>query len=794
METAPSAAGTPQASRWWLAPAAASLATALFFWKLLLGSRVLGARDVLRVYSPVRAYWAQRLAEGQFPEWYGADGLGQSFVGLTVSGAFHPTNLLFLVLPLESALTLGVLLAFVAAFCGAFALARRFTSGVAPALLAGALFAFNGYQASLTNNLAYLFAAAALPWVAWAADRLCEAPSVPRAGALAGFLWLVLAAGDPQTFVVAAGLTPLALALRPGPRRPQVVALFGALALAGLLGAVQILPSLEAVGDSVMAQQTAASALTWSTHPVRWLELAFGAFFTGEPSTPMARDVSRQLLDTDQDQLWADSLFLGLPAVVLAVAGAARYRKRAGLRWLLGALALVAVLAMGKHAGLYRLVRELLPLFKSFRYPEKLVPFVMLALSGLAAVGLSSLEQEGPARRRVAAGLGSLGLVVAGGALASGAVVSALVGALWRGAAPSPAVLAQLEASFAAALWPTALVSLAGGLLLWPPRVPGRALALVALSAAGLWLGNQAAVHLMDPAVLHEPSRLVQAVKERSGSSLAGPRVLGASDAYAVPRLKGAEYRDVYARAVAGALEPVTPGLFGLEGANAYLPAAPRRVRLLGDRVPQCPTCAAALGVGFVAFSTAVHPLSPWQQAAVVEQDAVFKLALVAPPGAGARLFVTDRRCVASPDEAVAAVMAPSFTLEGATVVECPPQPLPPNEEEPAGEAQLTEYLPERVALSASARRPAVVVLNDAFAAGWTATVDGAPAEILRANGVARAVSLGAGEHQVVFTYRTPGLRTGLWLGLLGVLVFLAALALERRRTRSSTSGSAVTG
>ncbi|MBX7098040.1 MAG: YfhO family protein [Myxococcaceae bacterium] len=767
----------------WLGPAAAGSATALFFWKLVLGARVLGARDVLRVYYPVRAAWAQRLAEGHFPEWYGADGLGQSFVGMTVSGAFHPSNLLFLVLPLEAAMTLGVLLAFVAAFCGAFALARRFTDALAPALLAGVLFAFNGYQASLTNNLAYLFAAAALPWVAWAADRLCEAPSVQRAGALAGLLWLVLTAGDPQTFVVAAGLTPLSLALRPGPRGRQAAALLGALALAGLWGAVQILPSLGAVGDSVMAQQTAASALTWSTHPVRWLELAFGAFFTGEPSTPMARDLSRQLLDTDQDQLWADSLFLGLPAVVLAVAGAVQHRTRAGVRWALGALALVAVLAMGKHAGLYRLVRELVPLFKSFRYPEKLVPFVMLALAALAAAGLSSLEGQGAARRRVAAVLGSLGLVAAAGALAAGTVASTLFTAVWHGAAPSAAVAAQLEAGLSAALWPTALLSLVGAVVLWPAAVPGRALVLVSLSAAGLWLGNQAAVHLMDPAVLHEAPRLVQLVKERSGGVLPGPRVLGASDAYAVPKLKGAEYRDVYARAVASALEPVTPTLFGLEGANAYLPAAPRRVRLLGDRVPQCPTCAAALGVGFVAFSTAVHPLSPWQQAAVVEQDPTFKLALVAPPGAGTRLFVTDRRCVAGPDEAVGAVMAPTFTLEGATVVECPPQPAAPNEEEPAGDARFVIYEPERVELAATARRPAVVVLNDAFAAGWSATVDGAPAELLRANGVARAVALPAGQHQVVFTYRTPGLRSGFALALLALLGFAAALVLERRRS-----------
>src|SRR5262249_40203799 len=60
--------------------------------------------------------------------------------------------------------------------------------------------------------------------------------------------------------------------------------------------------------------------------------------------------------------------------------------------------------------------------------------------------------------------------------------------------------------------------------------------------------------------------------------------------------------------------------------------------------------------------------------------------------------------------------------------------------DETAGPCAMAEPRPERVALRCSAAAPAYAVLLDAWAPGWTATVDGAPAEILRADGYVRAV------------------------------------------------------
>ena len=74
------------------------------------------------------------------------------------------------------------------------------------------------------------------------------------------------------------------------------------------------------------------------------------------------------------------------------------------------------------------------------------------------------------------------------------------------------------------------------------------------------------------------------------------------------------------------------------------------------------------------------------------------------------------------------------------------------------------------------------VVSRASFARGWTATVDGVPAPVLRANGKHRAIPVSAGHHDVVLRYRAPGLEAGLWLSALAALATaVASIRISRR-------------
>ena len=78
-----------------------------------------------------------------------------------------------------------------------------------------------------------------------------------------------------------------------------------------------------------------------------------------------------------------------------------------------------------------------------------------------------------------------------------------------------------------------------------------------------------------------------------------------------------------------------------------------------------------------------------------------------------------------------------------------------------------------------------VLVLAVTWNEGWSATVDGVPAEILRINGVASGVALLPGAKKVEVRYRTPGLTAGVTLagvGGVGWLLLLLRASPSRRR------------
>ncbi|MCL2016710.1 MAG: YfhO family protein [Defluviitaleaceae bacterium] len=63
--------------------------------------------------------------------------------------------------------------------------------------------------------------------------------------------------------------------------------------------------------------------------------------------------------------------------------------------------------------------------------------------------------------------------------------------------------------------------------------------------------------------------------------------------------------------------------------------------------------------------------------------------------------------------------------------------------------------------------------LSIPYSAGWRAYVNGQPAELLQANIAFMALELDAGHHEIELRYRTPGIRVGFILSLLGIAVFV---------------------
>jgi hypothetical protein len=80
-----------------------------------------------------------------------------------------------------------------------------------------------------------------------------------------------------------------------------------------------------------------------------------------------------------------------------------------------------------------------------------------------------------------------------------------------------------------------------------------------------------------------------------------------------------------------------------------------------------------------------------------------------------------------------------------------------------------------------------LLVLSDNYYPGWRASIDGTPAEILRANGTMRAVKVSAGSHLVLFVFAPSAFFASMYVSVAAAAVTLAALILSIRRKRSSS-------
>ena len=117
--------------------------------------------------------------------------------------------------------------------------------------------------------------------------------------------------------------------------------------------------------------------------------------------------------------------------------------------------------------------------------------------------------------------------------------------------------------------------------------------------------------------------------------------------------------------------------------------------------------------------------------------------------------------------------------------VSAPRSPRAPGSERDAArifDARIVRYEERLVEVETEADGDAMLVLLDANAPGWTATVTGAPAPVLTANVAFRAVPVPAGKHLVRFSYTPPAWRPALLLSAAGLAVLGLWAALTVRR------------
>ena len=93
------------------------------------------------------------------------------------------------------------------------------------------------------------------------------------------------------------------------------------------------------------------------------------------------------------------------------------------------------------------------------------------------------------------------------------------------------------------------------------------------------------------------------------------------------------------------------------------------------------------------------------------------------------------------------------------------------------GEVTLNENNnPNEVHMTVTVNKPTLVFTNQAYYPGWTASVDGKNADVLRADYLFQAVLVPAGTHDVRLRYTSQPLKQGIILSMIGLILFTLAL------------------
>jgi prepilin-type N-terminal cleavage/methylation domain-containing protein len=160
----------------------------------------------------------------------------------------------------------------------------------------------------------------------------------------------------------------------------------------------------------------------------------------------------------------------------------------------------------------------------------------------------------------------------------------------------------------------------------------------------------------------------------------------------------------------------------------------------------------------------------------------------------GTRAFVATSGAIgADPNWQRAALFDPSSPDDGLRLASPPATAgaagpaVPPT-------ARIVTDEPDLVVVEAGLPAEGYVVLRDSFDASWSAEVDGAPAEIARANGLYRAVRLAPGRHVIRFHYRPRDLYRGLTITVMTALVLLGSCLVPWRRRRSQAAAASSRG
>ena len=723
-------------NRKWIPPLLLVLTIVLFHWKLWLTNQYTWTEspDLMSQVLPSYQFSASEVHRGHLPLWDPYTWGGQPLHATMQASLAYPVHWLLLAAPLnKNGWLLGLALGWyyivirILVALGMYAFCRDLGRSAWAACLAGVIYSLGGVEVT-TDWPQMAHAAAWAPIVFLFLFRVLRGEPEMRnavlAGASLGAAWLCGHHAYP-TFIslTAAGLWIYWLANRERRHWSDLKAPVLCFAFAGLVGAVQLLPSME-FGPLSRRWVGMEEALRWNQ------KIPYHLY----DSLSLSADGIFAFIFPYIGQTYAP--YLGICACGLALLGAAIAWRERNVRILamIGVGGLIYSIASYTpvHGWLYALV----PMVEKTRVPAMATLLVSVAVAALAAYALDCVLALAQSEwyRRFGIGLAVFGF----GVLLLGAILNAKRSEVMNG---SNVFLLTGMYALALALW---IAVAPRGLLnrSWVAFCP-LVLILMELTKgpSSLWRNqmDHSKPNILEP--LQEDYKIAAFLHGEGGDWRIETDV-----PYNFGQWWGIESID-------GMVATVTSNILDQ---NWYSPRF-RHLMSVRFRVAEKPANDTQKQVlegprGLKVYQNPSWMPRAWMvHEAVVERDAKVMHGRLTSEGFAPRNQVLLRS---------AAVPA----------LEVCPEP---------DSVELGRRTPGRVEVKVKAACRGMLILNDVYYPGWRATVDGKTQAIYEAYGVVRGVVVEKGSHLVVFEYSPWSVKLGGTLSLLGVI---GALVVGRKK------------
>ena len=345
--------------------------------------------DLQSFNLPIRKFYADCLERGENPIWWPYIYCGFYLHGDGQTGIFHPWHwLLYRLLPLVAAFNLELLINYPLLFAGTYLFCRRRQLPVVAALFGAFLFAFCRFNVNHLDHPNLMATMTHVPWLLWATDVLLTTTRPRQAAGVALAIALLTGSqfllGHPQSmwFTALVGGWYVAVRLPACVNRWRLAQLGAALVCGLAIGAVQWLPTYEALKLSKRAGADESFRSTGGIHPAHLFEYLAPSVFTDR--IPPAGE-----LIGEREWSGAFELYMGMfvPAAIvwLVIRGRSMEPWR-GLAWASLALGLIAVaLSLGRYFGPLHWIVLRIPVVGLFRSAFHTIIVASLGFSLLTA-------------------------------------------------------------------------------------------------------------------------------------------------------------------------------------------------------------------------------------------------------------------------------------------------------------------------------------------------------------------------------------------------------------------------